>query len=347
MSQLGEAAGGDPSLSPTPEVYVFASFRLNVTARELTRRGHPVPLTPKAFDLLVILVRQRGRVMPRGTLIQLLLAGHLRRGSQSLVPGLDDSPGAGRGGGARLQTVRKHGYRFSADVSTLPGGDVDTARPVPPALDRAAGELPGGAARGPSSTAPRSWRWIAGTAAVIPLVAMLALALSWARAPAGRSGPSLGTVAVPLTAYPGVEGAPSFSPDGSRVVFEWDGTGPARFDLYVRRLGAQTRSDSRGMKRRVITRPRGRPMAVSSRSSAGAPPRCPDLGEARHGWRWATRVGCAAAWAAGLRSRRPDLEPRLTLDCHGRVAGGQGRSLAGRRLRSGPASAEQPASVAD
>jgi eukaryotic-like serine/threonine-protein kinase len=45
---------------------------------------------------------------------------------------------------------------------------------------------------------------------------------------------------VPLTAYPGQEAAPTFSPDASQVAFAWSPEGPEdRFDLYVKVLGSE------------------------------------------------------------------------------------------------------------
>ena len=38
-------------------IYEFGAFRLDPAERLLVRDGQPVPLTPKAFDLLVYLVR--------------------------------------------------------------------------------------------------------------------------------------------------------------------------------------------------------------------------------------------------------------------------------------------------
>jgi serine/threonine protein kinase len=42
---------------------------------------------------------------------------------------------------------------------------------------------------------------------------------------------------VPLTSFPGTEEEPSFSPDGSQVVFSWDGVKQDNYDIYVKRIG--------------------------------------------------------------------------------------------------------------
>ena len=43
--------------------------------------------------------------------------------------------------------------------------------------------------------------------------------------------------AVPLTSEAGAQVCPSFSPDGKRVVFSWDGEGQDNFDIYVKQIG--------------------------------------------------------------------------------------------------------------
>jgi Tol biopolymer transport system component len=46
---------------------------------------------------------------------------------------------------------------------------------------------------------------------------------------------------VPFTTYPGIEVAPSFSPDGNQIAFSWSrGDEPStmmKFDLYVKQIG--------------------------------------------------------------------------------------------------------------
>jgi hypothetical protein len=59
-------------VSPASSVYEFGSFRLDSAERLLLRAGQPVPVTPKAFDLLVYLVDHAGRLVTKQTLMSAL-----------------------------------------------------------------------------------------------------------------------------------------------------------------------------------------------------------------------------------------------------------------------------------
>jgi len=50
--------------------YEFGPFRLDVGERLLLRDGESVPLTPKAFDLLLALVERHGRLVDKEELFQ-------------------------------------------------------------------------------------------------------------------------------------------------------------------------------------------------------------------------------------------------------------------------------------
>jgi len=47
------------------ELYEFGPFRVDSVRRLLFRENQPVPLTSKAFDTLLVLVTNRGRVLEK------------------------------------------------------------------------------------------------------------------------------------------------------------------------------------------------------------------------------------------------------------------------------------------
>ena len=74
-----------------------------------------------------------------------------------------------------------------------------------------------------------------GGAALAALTAVVAVGI-WLsrRAPSAVDAP---LVATPLTAYPGLEIQPSFSPDGNEVAFAWNGEKEDNFDIYRKLIG--------------------------------------------------------------------------------------------------------------
>src|SRR5947199_51654 len=50
-------------------LYEFLPFRLEPEERRLLRNGEPVALTPKCFDLLVVLVENSGRLLEKSDLL--------------------------------------------------------------------------------------------------------------------------------------------------------------------------------------------------------------------------------------------------------------------------------------
>jgi predicted ATPase/DNA-binding winged helix-turn-helix (wHTH) protein len=65
--RLGAApiAGGYTAAMGGPERYTFGGYELDVGAHRLSRDGVALPLQPKPFELLVLLVRARGELVPR------------------------------------------------------------------------------------------------------------------------------------------------------------------------------------------------------------------------------------------------------------------------------------------
>src|SRR5690242_813297 len=99
---------------PGREVFEFADFILDVAERRLSKGGVPVPLEPKAHEVLVALVRNAGRLMPKRQLLDLvwpqsfveegILAVHVSVLRKAL----------GGDGRRYIETVSGVGYRFSA-----------------------------------------------------------------------------------------------------------------------------------------------------------------------------------------------------------------------------------------
>jgi len=54
------------------EVYEFGEFILDVAERRLSKGGVPVPLEPKAHEVLMALVRNAGRLMAKRQLLDLV-----------------------------------------------------------------------------------------------------------------------------------------------------------------------------------------------------------------------------------------------------------------------------------
>jgi Tol biopolymer transport system component/DNA-binding winged helix-turn-helix (wHTH) protein len=98
--------------------YEFADFCLNTNKRVLLRAGEPVPLTPKAFDTLLMLVRNSGHVVGKDELLNAVWPDAFVEEStlaQNIFT-LRKALGQGRDGERYIETVPKYGYRFVASV---------------------------------------------------------------------------------------------------------------------------------------------------------------------------------------------------------------------------------------
>lgn len=100
---------------PKPGAIAFGDVFVDPAARTITRRGESVPLSPKAFDLLLSLVRREGRVASRMELLRevwgygpLVLSRTVDSHVAELRRRLEDDPANPR----HIVTVFKVGYRF-------------------------------------------------------------------------------------------------------------------------------------------------------------------------------------------------------------------------------------------
>ena len=97
----------------------FGPFLLESSERLLTRDGSPLPLPPKCFDLLVLLVGNGGRLLEKETIIETLWPNTFveEANISNLIGALRKALGDTTRRPQYIQTVSKRGYRFIASVS--------------------------------------------------------------------------------------------------------------------------------------------------------------------------------------------------------------------------------------
>ena len=118
----------------------FGPFLIDVGERMLQRDGEPVPLTPKAFDVLVALLERPGQLISKEELLQkvwpetFVEESNLAYNVFALRKALGDTAENSR----YIETVPKKGYRFRATViPAYPAGDRQPASESGPRPPRA------------------------------------------------------------------------------------------------------------------------------------------------------------------------------------------------------------------
>jgi DNA-binding winged helix-turn-helix (wHTH) protein len=120
------------------EVFHFDEFTLDVRERRLLRGTEAVRLSPKAYDVLVALVRQRGRLVTKDELLTRLWPGSfVEEGSLNVyVSGLRKALGEDATRPTYIETVARSGYRFIAAVTCDPAEEKPEKSSAPNATSR-------------------------------------------------------------------------------------------------------------------------------------------------------------------------------------------------------------------
>jgi DNA-binding winged helix-turn-helix (wHTH) protein len=115
-----------------PPVYEFDTFRLEAGSRLLLRDGKPVPLPPRAIDVLAMLLAAGGRLVTKDEFLHTLWPGlaveegNLTQYMFLLRKALDEN----RDGRRYILTVPGQGYRFLAQVRDAGGEPAADGRPI-------------------------------------------------------------------------------------------------------------------------------------------------------------------------------------------------------------------------
>jgi DNA-binding winged helix-turn-helix (wHTH) protein/tetratricopeptide (TPR) repeat protein len=112
------------------QVFTFGAFRLDSKERLLLNGDSIVPITPKAFDTLLVLLKSAGHIVTKDELLETVwpdtvveestLAQNVATIRRALSDRETNSPGA------FIETVPKHGYRFVTPVETFNGDEIET-----------------------------------------------------------------------------------------------------------------------------------------------------------------------------------------------------------------------------
>src|SRR5438477_11970514 len=104
------------------ELYEFGPFRIDPEKEILLRDGEPVPLTPKTFQILLVLVRHSNQVVTKDDLMKevwpdsFVEEANLSRNIFMLRKALGESPPEQR----YILTVPGRGYRLAESVRLVP-----------------------------------------------------------------------------------------------------------------------------------------------------------------------------------------------------------------------------------
>ena len=135
---------------PPTHFYAFDSFVVDAGKSVLSREGQSVPLTPKAFEILLVLVRNPGRVLKKEELLEevwpdaFVDENNLPRNISSLRKALGEGPAEHK----YIVTLPGQGYRFVAEVRQLESPNGTPSRsllegvPLEPAKSEPANHCP-------------------------------------------------------------------------------------------------------------------------------------------------------------------------------------------------------------
>lgn len=237
------------------EIFVFSEYRLDVREHRVWRGNALVPLSPKTFELLVVMVQGAGRLLEKDYLLRSVWPdSYVQDANLSVhVANLRKVLGKAPDVEQFIETVPRVGYRFVAPVSRLLHSEnVPQTSPESRSSGSAQATIPSQPEDFDSSAVgvsvalpspreiPRSFRRL-----FLTLFIMMAcgacIFILWFTAM--RHGPTAenGTSTRPLTSTPGLFLQPSFSSDGQELAYTWRSNKDAHQSIYLQHIFSDDR----------------------------------------------------------------------------------------------------------
>jgi TolB-like protein/DNA-binding winged helix-turn-helix (wHTH) protein len=168
-----------------PAIYRFGPFQIDLGQRLLLRGGDAVPLTPKAFDTLAVLVARPGKIVDKAELLKLVWPDTFVE-ENNLTQNISVLRKV-FGEGDYIETIPRRGYRFLMRVEDASSPETALADPEP--------------ARAPPRRFQPVWIW---TALSVVAAAVLGYYLSREIRGAGNAGRVDSLVVLPFVNLTGL-----------------------------------------------------------------------------------------------------------------------------------------------
>lgn len=214
-------------MANTPEnlIYEFDCYRLDIAHLMLYRGDEELSLAPKAVMTLLILIERRGQIVPREELIQEIWRDAIVEDANltQYIHVLRKTLGESSNGVPLIETLRRRGYRFNGEVSSVSRSSAETSVDVHANLS--AGDV----------SRPKRWRRaFAAVAIALPVVLLVIGAAFWRARKIDKPNAFAG---VKLTRLTRDQNAiqPSISPDGKMIVYALEEKSSTR-SLWLKNL---------------------------------------------------------------------------------------------------------------
>src|SRR5262245_10267414 len=99
------------------QIYEFGPYRLNLKEHHLSAHGREIPLRPRLFALLTVLVQSSGQMLEKEELLQMVWHD-VEVEEKNLAVSINEL--RRKLGEEYIETISRHGYRFIVPVKLVP-----------------------------------------------------------------------------------------------------------------------------------------------------------------------------------------------------------------------------------